>query len=56
MDKRTTKEELISIHEEIELLRNEVRGLLMEVKYLVAMVREDKGSQEHLHLSDMEIR
>ncbi len=54
--KRTTKEELQSIHEELELLRSEVRGLLLEVKVLIENIQREQTTSHQPSLFDMEIR
>lgn len=53
---RTTKQELQDIRGEIELLRSEVRGLVLEVKYLVDMMRREKPSPQKPNLFNMEVR
>lgn len=53
---RTTKQELQSIHEELELLRSEIRGLVLEVKVLIDIVHREQASSEQLNLSDMEVK
>lgn len=53
---RTTKQELQSIHEELELLRSEIRGLVLEVKVLIDIVHREQANTKQPTLFDMETR